>query len=63
MMEFEGYKRLVEQIMALGYDRDRAMDWAAAIGDTPELAEDGQVVVRNEDGSEAARLRLPQFRV
>lgn len=33
-----------------------ALDYTARIGDTPELAEDGKVIVRDDAGQEIARL-------
>jgi hypothetical protein len=41
-----------------GFSLERAGDYLAAIGDTPELAEDGRAIVRNVAGAELARVRL-----
>jgi hypothetical protein len=38
---------------------ETALGYAAYIGDTPELADDGRVVVRDESGAELARIILP----
>ncbi len=38
---------------------ETALDYTARIGDTPELADDGRVIVRGDDGAELARVFLP----
>jgi hypothetical protein len=61
MITDEGFDALVDEIMALGYGEETAADYAARIGDTPELAEDGRIVVRDDAGNEVARLKLKFF--
>lgn len=39
-----------------GISEDLAGDYLARIGDAPELAEDGRVIVRNAAGAEIARV-------
>lgn len=39
--------------------RDVAEEYVSLIGDTPELDEAGLVIVRNADGAELARVRVP----
>lgn len=58
MLEFDGFKQLVDEIAALGYDRETAGNFAALIGDTPLLDEQGRIVVRESDGTELVRLKL-----
>jgi hypothetical protein len=38
---------------------ETAMKYFWLIGDTPELAEDGRIVVRDESGQELARIVSP----
>lgn len=38
---------------------ETAREYLSYVGDTPELADDGRVVVRNESGTELARIILP----
>jgi hypothetical protein len=42
-----------------GISEDLAGELLARIGDTPELADNGQVIVRDEAGQEIARVRWP----
>lgn len=44
---------------ANGLSEETALDYMARIGDTPEVAADGRVIVRADDGSELARVILP----
>jgi hypothetical protein len=57
---FESFCELVEQIKALGYDEETAANFAAIIGDTPCVDDQGRTVVIDEDGRELARLDLPE---
>ena len=57
MMDEAGLTKLAREIMALGYDEETAFEYAALIGDTPIMAEDGRVVVYDGD-QELARLNL-----
>jgi len=58
MMTEEQFNRLVDRIMALGYDEETAADYAYRIGDTPLLDGDGNVIVRGDDGTVLAVLKL-----
>jgi len=58
MMTEEQFSRLVDAIMALGYDEETAADYAARIGDTPVRDENGLTVV--DDGGVIVRLNLPR---
>lgn len=46
--------------MANGLSEETALDYMARIGDTPELAADGKVIVRDDRGTEIARVILPE---
>lgn len=61
MMDLRQFEALALQIEQLGYPPETAADFAAAIGDTPELDADGLVVVRDATGAVVARLSLPGF--
>lgn len=52
---------LASEIERLGYDRKTAGHYAALIGDTPAIDEQGRVVVEEDDGTELARLPLERF--
>ncbi len=56
----EDFNRLVDEIMAQGYDEKTAAHYAALIGDTPLTDADGNIVVK-ENGREIARLRPLKF--
>ena len=45
--------------LANGLSEEIALAYMSRIGDTPELAEDGKVIVRDESGQEIARVILP----
>lgn len=55
--EFEDQAELFAQENDLSLELAR--DFLARIGDTPELADDGKVIVRDEAGVEIARVILP----
>lgn len=38
---------------------ETARDYLVHVGDTPELADDGRVIVRDDSGVELARIILP----
>ena len=38
---------------------EAARNYLVHVGDTPEIADDGRVIVRNESGVELARIILP----
>lgn len=61
MMSDEALDALAAEIMALGYDEETAGDYAAYIGDLPIKDEHSNIVVRDEDGRELARLPLKFF--
>jgi|GEM_PF-2506721 len=44
---------------ANGLSEETALGYMARIGDTPELAEDGRVIVRDDSGAEIARVIWP----
>ena len=54
------YAEAAELARLNGISEDLASDYLAGIGDTPELAEDGRVIVRDEDGTEIARVIWPE---
>jgi len=58
MMNQDDFSHLIRDIQKLGFDEQTAGDYAVAIGDTPELDDQGLVVVRSDDGSVLARLAL-----
>lgn len=60
MLTPAGFDRLAQKIadtnqLAL----EQAGDYLVLVGDTPEFAEDGKVIVRDDDGAELARIILP----
>jgi hypothetical protein len=57
MMDKEGFAELALQIIAQGVPEEMAWHYAALIGDTPIIAEDGRVIVMDGD-RELARLNL-----
>jgi hypothetical protein len=58
-MDFGQFKALIDQIQALGYDRETASDFAMQIGDTPVVDEDGLTLIFDADGERiVARLKL-----
>jgi len=62
MDETDFIDELIIQIMAQGYDRKTAADFAIAIGDTPILDEQGNVLIV-QGGRVIATLKpLPFFR-
>lgn len=54
----ETFYALIDSIVALGFDEATAAHYAALIGDTPILDEEGKVVVLDRAGKELARLAL-----
>jgi hypothetical protein len=56
----ESFSRLIDEIMALGYDEKTAGDFAVFIGDTPIQDEQGNIIVM-QDGQVVARLNLKSF--
>lgn len=54
---FEAFARAIADVNKLEYDL--AADYAARIGDTPELDEQGRAIVRDDNGAEIARITLP----
>jgi len=61
MMSDEALDDLAAEIMSLGYDEATASDYAALIGDLPLTDEAGKIIVRDETGTELARLPLKFF--
>jgi hypothetical protein len=59
MMERNEFDLLIDRIMALGVDEEKAAVMARLIGDTPELDADGKTVVRDGAGEILIRLALP----
>jgi len=58
MMTIENFHDLAKQIQEEnGLDEETASHYAALVGDTPELDEDGLVIVL-EDGREIARIKM-----
>lgn len=39
---------------------ETASDYAARIGDTPEIDDNGRAIVRDDNGAEIARITLPE---
>lgn len=60
-MDRESFDRLVTEVMAQGYSEETAAYFAQLIGDTPEVDEQGRVVVRGQAHTELARLALRFF--
>jgi len=60
-MTEEGFNRLVDEIMAQGYDEETAARYAALIGDLPIIDDtDGKLLVM-ENGQVLARLNPLKF--
>lgn len=57
---FDGFKALTDEIERQGYDRETAGHYAALIGDTPVLDEQGNVLVM-EGGKIIATLKPLDF--
>lgn len=55
-MDFEQFSKLVDDIMAQGYDEDTACEYAALLGDTIPLDEEGRWLVVDQRGNVLARL-------
>jgi hypothetical protein len=47
--------------LANDLSEETALHFMARIGDTPELADDGKVIVRDEGGKEIARVIFPDL--
>jgi hypothetical protein len=60
-MTIESLAELAAEIKALGYDDRTAGRYAALIGDTPGIDEQGRIVVIDQNGREVARLKLKFF--
>lgn len=58
MFDLKSFIKFCDEIEALGYDPATAAHYAALIGDTPCLDEQGRVIVEEDDGTELARLNL-----
>jgi hypothetical protein len=57
MMSPDQFNEAAKNLARLnGLTEERAQELLARVGDTPELGEDGRVVVRDEHGREIARL-------
>ncbi len=60
MMTTDGFDSLAERIAQVNdLPLELARQYLSFIGDTPELADDGKVIVSDEDGTELARITLP----
>ena len=46
---------------ANGLSEDTALEYMTLIGDTPELADDGKVIVRDREGNEIVRVDFPDL--
>ena len=56
----EGFEEAAREIaVANNLSVETARDYLAHIGDTPEIANDGRVIVRDQSGVELARIILP----
>ncbi len=55
-MIFAEFRSLIDDIMAQGYDEDTASEYAALIGDTPNLDKDGRWLVIDESGKHLATI-------
>jgi hypothetical protein len=51
MMNPDGFDDMVLALMQRGYTRDQAEDYTSRIGDTPELNQAGQWVIRDDNGT------------
>jgi len=62
MLTPEAFNHLVQRIAELNnLDQATAAQYAAYIGDTPEIASDGKVIVRDEHNNVLFRLDLGGF--
>jgi hypothetical protein len=59
MMTQESLAELARQIMAQGYDLQKAALYAALIGDLPIADGKGNLIVRDERGREIDRIKTP----
>jgi len=57
----ESFAALIDAIKALGFDEKMACRYAGFIGDTPIIAEDGKILVEDDEGRDLARLQLDFF--
>ncbi|MGC3961574.1 MAG: hypothetical protein QM813_27710 [Verrucomicrobiota bacterium] len=57
-LNLDGFCELIREIQGQGVDRDTAGHYAALIGDTPLMDEQGRIVVMENDDTELARLTL-----
>jgi ribulose-5-phosphate 4-epimerase/fuculose-1-phosphate aldolase len=55
------FRELIEEIQSQGYSTETAGHYAALIGDTPLVDEQGRFVVIDNDGKELARLQPLKF--
>ncbi len=56
-MTLANFEDVADQLAKLnGLSPDTASHYLSLIGDTPELAEDGKVIVIDDDGKEIARI-------
>jgi hypothetical protein len=60
MMTTDGFAKLAQRIAELnGLTIERASQYLARIGDTPDVAEDGRVSVKDTTGAEIALIIFP----
>lgn len=60
MIDYDAFNRLVEEIMAQGFNEETAAHFAKLIGDRPIYNEDGTIAVMKGD-REIARLKPLAF--
>lgn len=56
MMTPDAMEEMINELLRRGFDRATAEDYAARIGDTPEEADDGKWIIRDDGGREIARI-------
>ena len=56
MMTYEGMVEMAVVLQERGLSEDRPLHYASLIGDTPELDEDGKLVIRESSGTVVDRI-------
>ena len=60
MMSSDAFEELAAEIAQLnGIPVDQAKTYLSRVGDTPEIADDGLTIVRDQAGAEVARILIP----
>lgn len=62
MMTIQNIRELAAQIeRELGFPPEKAMEYADAIGDTPEMDADGKIVIRDWDSKVIDRISISVY--